>query len=126
MITGLYAGILGFFLIGLIFRVIVRRFQYKVGIGDGGIQDLSQAIRVHGNFVEMVPIILFIMLVMELGEIQGWFLHLFGMTLVVSRFFHAAGLTKTPMASFGRQAGILLSLILLGVGSSILVFMYIK
>ena len=51
-ITTLYAGILGVVLIALSFRVVQRRWRFKVGVGTGDNPELARAIRVHGNFIE--------------------------------------------------------------------------
>lgn len=126
MITGLYTGILAFILVGLLWRVMSRRMKYKVGLGDGGIADLTQAIRGHGNFIETTPILLIIMLLMELSLAQPWFLHVYGITLVASRVLSAWGLSQSQNLSFGRKAGIMLTWGLLLIGGVILVMMYIK
>ena len=125
MITGLYTGILGLILTGLILRVALRRMKYKVGLGDGGIPDLTQAIRVHGNFVETVPIMLIILALMELGLVQTWVLHVFGILIVLSRLLHAYGITCSPGHSFGRKAGIMLTLAIIITGSLILIYRYL-
>lgn len=126
MITGLYAGILGFILTALVLRIAMRRRRYLVGIGDGGIEDLSKAIRVHGNFVETVPIILILMTLMELGAMEAWFIHLYGILLVIARGLHIWGLSSQTGHSKGRFYGVILSLSLILLGSSSLVFMYIR
>lgn len=126
MITGFYAGILGLMLMALIVRVALRRMKYRVGLGDGGISDLSQAIRVHGNFIEIVPIMLIMMALMELGSIQTWVLHFFGIGLIITRFLHGYGITSSPNRSFGRKFGIILTLLLMLAASGTLIFMYIN
>ena len=121
MITGLYAGLLGLMLVVLIARVALRRLKYRVGLGDGGIGDLTQAIRVHGNFTEVVPILLIMMLVMEESVVARPILHIFGVGLVLSRLLHAYGITCSPYHSFGRKTGIVLTVLLLIAGSLILI-----
>lgn len=121
MITGLYAGLLGLLLVYLIFRVAKRRLKYRVGLGDGGIPDLNQAIRVHGNFAETVPIILIIMLIMELSLSPPWLVHGFGVLLVTARIAHAQGISSSPNHSLGRKIGIGLTLTLIIAGSFILI-----
>jgi len=44
------------------------RKQKKIGLGDGGDPELQRAIRVHGNFIEHVPITL---LMLWIAEAQG-------------------------------------------------------
>jgi hypothetical protein len=110
MITGFYTGVLALFLALLVSRIIKRRLRYKVGIGDGGITDLAKAIRAHGNFIETVPMQLAILLVMELQNAPLWLLHVFGISIVVSRALHAYGITQTHLASKGRFCGTLFTL----------------
>ncbi len=126
MITGLYAAILGLMLVVLILRVARRRLKYKVGLGDGGISDLGQAIRVHGNFVETVPILLILLLVMEENVFPAWGLHIFGTGIVISRLFHAYGITMSPLASAGRKYGTFLAIFLIIAGSLALILSFLS
>ena len=124
MITGLYAGILGLMLVVLILRVALRRLKYRVGLGDGGIADLTQAIRVHGNFVETVPIILVMMVIMEESLVKPWVIHAFGIGLILARLAHAYGISSNPNHSLGRKAGICLTMFLILAGSVCLIATY--
>jgi len=124
MVTGLYAGLLALMLLGLLTAVIRRRLKYKVGLGDGGIKDLEQAIRAHGNFVEVVPYVLILMFLLEAQGVQPWFLHLYGITLVVARLLHAWGLYTSPYRTFGRIVGILLCQILMFSGAILLIYKF--
>jgi uncharacterized membrane protein YecN with MAPEG domain len=126
MITGLYAGLLGLLLVILVLRVATRRWRYKVGLGDGGINDLSKAIRVHGNFVETVPIILILMLLMELSGIPPLYMHIYGILFVFARMLHCLGLSHTENHSRGRFLGVMLSLTLITVASAALIIMNIS
>lgn len=125
MITGFYTGLLGLMLIFLTMRIALRRRKYRVGIGDGGIPDLAQAIRVHGNFVETVPFLIIILGILELSLVQPIYLHIFGAAILLSRLLHAVGLTQSPLLSFGRKYGIQLSLLLLLIGSACLICNFI-
>lgn len=125
MITGFYTGILGIMLIVLIFAVVHRRIKYKVGLGDGGIPDLSRAIRVHGNFVETVPFLLIIMYLLETNAASPVLLHIFGITIVVARLLHARGIYSSPLRSFGRTGGVALCQLLMLVGSLMLIAKFI-
>ncbi len=125
MITGFYAGLMGLMMMVLILRVALRRRKYKVGLGDGGIADLGQAIRVHGNFSEMVPMMLIVLGLLEINQIPPLYLHIFGALLVLTRLLHAHGITSSPNLSFGRKTGIILSLFLLLLGSVTLIINYV-
>jgi uncharacterized membrane protein YecN with MAPEG domain len=105
-ITGLYASILAFVMIGLGYRVVRLRRKYRVGVLDGGHHELTQAIRIHGNATEWVPIVLILFACAESLQLTPWVLHGLGIILVLSRILHILGLRKTVGRSFGRYAGI--------------------
>ena len=46
---------------------MLHRNRHKIGIGDGGDKALARKIRVHGNFVEYVPLGLLLM-----ALLLGW------------------------------------------------------
>ena len=108
MITGFYAALLGLLLVVLIMSVVRRRLYFKVGLGDGGIKELEQAIRAHGNFVEIVPFALILLFIMEYQDTNPLYLHIYGITLVIARILHAQGLYQSPFRSFGRLTGTVL------------------
>jgi hypothetical protein len=108
-VVALYAGILG--LVGLVLAalVVVQRGKTRTDLGSGGHPSLERAIRVHGNFIEYVPLILLLMLVCELSGVRLLWLHVMGVALVLGRVFHAWGLWSKSGTSFGRFAGITLT-----------------
>src|SRR5687768_12853675 len=114
MITSLYASFLGILFVFLSYRVASLRKQLKIGLGDGGEKKLAKAIRVHGNFSEYTP---FALLLLYFFEMQSNILfpkyhliliHLFGITLLLARVYHAYGITQHSGLSTGRIVGILL------------------
>ncbi len=125
MITGFYAAFLGILLVILIMRVVKRRMHFKVGLGDGGIKELEQAIRAHGNFIEIVPFALILLFIMEYVGTPSIYLHIYGVTLVAARILHAIGLYQTPYRSFGRMIGTILSKILIVTASVYLFIHYV-
>ena len=105
-ITGLYASILAFVIIGLGYRVVRLRRKYRVGVLDGGHHELTQAIRIHGNATEWVPLVLILFACAESLQLSPWALHALGIALVIARILHILGLRRTVGRSFGRYAGI--------------------
>ncbi len=105
LITGFYAGILAIIHIALSFKVIGLRKQHKIGIGDGENQQLAKAIRVHGNFIENVPLALILLALAESNGSSGLFLHALGGLLVSCRFLHAIGLNSSIGTSWQRFVG---------------------
>jgi uncharacterized membrane protein YecN with MAPEG domain len=109
-IVTFYAGLnalIALVLVGLVFR---QRQKTRTIFGTGGHLSLEQAIRAHGNFVEYVPLILILLLLLELGGLGATWLHAMGIALTVARVLHAWGLSTTHRASFGRFTGTLLTI----------------
>lgn len=104
-IVPIYAGILGLVLVGLSLRVIRYRLRHKVGLGDGGQPGLRQAIRMQGNFIEYVPLALFLVLSLELMAAPAGLIHGLGAVLVTARVSHAVGIAMTEGASAPRFVG---------------------
>eukprot|EP00695_Tsukubamonas_globosa_P002539 TRINITY_DN3693_c0_g1_i1.p1 TRINITY_DN3693_c0_g1~~TRINITY_DN3693_c0_g1_i1.p1 ORF type:complete len:130 (+),score=45.66 TRINITY_DN3693_c0_g1_i1:53-391(+) len=102
-LTGFYAAIFGVLYIFLASQVIKKRLQSKVSIGDGTLQlfkklaegskevdakkyePLSQAIRVHANFNEYVPIVLVLSGLLELNGANPTIVH----AICSPMFWHA-------------------------------------
>ena len=84
-ITVLYAALLGLMLIAVSIRVVRLRVKHKVNLFDGGVEELGQAIRVQGNFIEYVPLAIILMAAVELGGAPAWAMHGFGGGLFVGR-----------------------------------------
>lgn len=114
-ITAFYASLLALLLLTLSFRVIRLRLKHKVGIGDGAGKQkaLAAAIRVHGNFIEYIPLSLILLGAYELNGADSLWLHILGGALFTGRIFHAIGLSKTIGLSLQRQVGMLMTFLVL-------------
>jgi uncharacterized membrane protein YecN with MAPEG domain len=104
-ITGLYAALCGLLIVALAVRVSITRGREKVDLGDGGKDAMLRAMRIHGNAVEYIPISLILMFFLELQGSAHWFLHVLGITLVVSRLLHMQGLMQSSKLTPGRLLG---------------------
>jgi uncharacterized membrane protein YecN with MAPEG domain len=84
-------GLLGLMYAGLSLRVARMRGAKKVAFGDGGDKELLTAMRAHGNFIEYVPLCLFMI---YLCSVFYGFRTVAGLSvlLLVSRMLHAGGL----------------------------------
>lgn len=111
--TPFYAGLLSLLYIFLSLRVILFRRKHKIGVGHGDERSLEKAIRVHGNFIEYVPLALFLVLTLELNGTEQIWLHLLGGTLVFGRMMHAIGLGKSTGVTAPRFVGTLLTFIVI-------------
>ena len=96
-LTAIYAAILTFVYVKLTLNVINLRRQNKVSLGDGGREDLQQAIRSHGNFAEYVPLGLILLGCLEANHIHWTIVLLLGGVFTTGRLFYAkAFLEATP------------------------------
>ena len=109
LITPFYTGFLSLIYTGLAFWVIYYRRKFAQGIGDGGHKELKRIIRVHGNFIEYVPLSLILILFAELSGMKSLHLHIAGTCLVLGRLLHAFGLSKSVGTSPGRFIGMCLN-----------------
>ena len=112
-ITALYGGCLGILLIVLSILVVRKRDKFQTGIGDGGQEDLARTIRVHGNFIEYVPLSLLLLATLEFQGAATWVLHFFGGSLLLGRLLHAWGLSSSAGRTPGRFIGTLLTWLVL-------------
>ncbi len=104
-ITGLWAAILSILLVGLAYRVVRLRMKYRIGLLDGGHLELTQAIRVHGNAIEWIPIFLILLACTESHQLAPLWLHAAGLLFLIARSLHIYGITSTSGRSFGRLYG---------------------
>lgn len=124
-ITGLYAALGALLIIVLALRVVWLRNKFKVGIGAGGNEALSRAIRAHANAIEYLPIALLLLLLLELDQTRIVWLHVFGITLILARVLHALGLSGDAGYSFGRGIGILLTVLVIIAMALLLLWQFI-
>lgn len=122
VITPLYAGLLAFLLIALAIHVSKMRVKHKVGLGDGGVPELIQAMRVQGNFTEYAPLGLILVLLVELLAFPAFAVHGLGLALVIGRAAHAIGFARNPGRSVGRFIGMILTWAVLVIGGLMCVY----
>lgn len=106
-ITSLFAGLLTLLLMVLSYRIIRLRWRDRVGIGTGESLDLKVAVRIHGNFIEYVPLALILLGLLEVNGVSPQWLYALGGLLFVARINHAIGLSKTAGVSIYRSIGVL-------------------
>ncbi|HXH00963.1 MAG TPA: MAPEG family protein [Xanthomonadaceae bacterium] len=108
-ISLLFAALHTLLLLLLTVQVVRWRYRAKVGLGDGGNADLARQIRVHGNFIEYVPLALLLLALLELAGLDARALWSFGAMLLLGRLLHAFGLSRDAGPSPGRKWGMLLT-----------------
>ena len=116
-VTTFYASLLGLLLIVLSALVSKHRRKARVSIGVGDNIGLERASRVHGNFIEYVPIALILLLMLELEISKMWLLHLLGAMLLMGRLLHAWGLNQPTSVTVGRWWGTCLTWLMILVTS---------
>lgn len=108
-ITPLYASLLALLLIIHSIRIVRLRIKFKVGVGDGQQSPLVAAIRVHGNFIEYVPLGLILLACYEINGGAPLMVHLLGAALFLGRVFHAIGLHSSIGTSTPRATGMIMT-----------------
>lgn len=121
MITALYASLCALFIVKLSLGVIAVRRQHKIGLGDGGNEELQLAIRAQGNATEYIPITLILMFLLENIIVYNWMIHLAGITLLTGRIIHAIGIKNHDLKK--RVLGMKITLYLI-IALSILNIVY--
>jgi uncharacterized membrane protein YecN with MAPEG domain len=107
----LYIGLFGLLLLILKLNVGRARTSQKVGFGDGDNEIVQRAIRVQGNAVEDVPVVLLGLVGLALLDAPVMLIHGFGTAFLLGRVLHAIGLGGSSGGSFGRMWGTLLSIL---------------
>jgi uncharacterized protein len=105
-----YAGINMLILVVLTVMVIRLRRKLKCAIGDGGHHSLMLAIRAHSNASEVIPVALIGLVALGATGAGVMMIHFLGVLLTLGRALHAYALSNSQGPSFGRIAGMGLSL----------------
>lgn len=126
-ITSFYAALLTIFYFYLVMRVVKSRWDEKVALGTGNSKILLKRVRIHGNFIENIPLSLILLAMIEIQKLTSpLILHIFGTILILTRLLHNIGLTKSIGTSFGRFVGTSLNQILNLAFSFILLYNYLN
>lgn len=117
--VGLYTGLNLLILLILGARVSMGRQRLKVGIGEGGHEEMLRLVRVHGNGAEWVPGALVGLLILAMMDAPALSIHVLGLLLTAGRALHAIGFSLSSGPSLMRVVGSSLTLLvylLLGAG----------
>lgn len=109
-ITPIYISILGLLFILFTVRTALYRINNKILIGAGDDPEMLRLIRGHANFIETVPMALFLLVIMEILGASGEWLHSLGVALVLARVAHYLGLTGAAPLTF-RTVGMFITLL---------------
>ena len=127
MVAGLYASLLGIWLIVLSLRVIALRgnpaFNWFSFRNQGDIS-LQRAIRGHGNLTEYAPIFLILLYLVEKSGFDVTGVHWYGSVFVLGRLMHGVCFGFLEKNMFLRVGGTTLTLFpILGL-SAVLLLLY--
>lgn len=124
-ITPLFAGIFAIMYVWLSFGVIRHRLNTKISLGDKGDKALQTAVRVHGNFVEYVPISLILFWFLEIVTYSSGLVFVLGCVLLVARCSHVIGLKGMPERMIFRQIGMIATFAVILISSAVLIWHYL-
>ena len=120
--TSVIASVLTIIFVRLSFAVIRLRRKNKVGLGNGGHEELERAIRAQGNFAEYVPFGIMLIACLEINGAPWWLVAVPGITLIAGRLIHAKGINVPPPDFSQRVLGMkftfntLIALVVLNLG----------
>ncbi|MCP4046853.1 MAG: glutathione S-transferase [Gammaproteobacteria bacterium] len=115
-VTPIYIAILGLLFLPITVRIALYRIKSRISLGTGDDPEMLRLMRGQANFVETVPMALFLLIIMEvLGASNVW-LHALGLMLVLGRIVHYFGLIGMVPFAF-RIIGIAATLLTILLGS---------
>lgn len=118
VVTSLYAGLLALLYLGISGWVVRVRVQQKVYAGDKGDPVMANAMRLHANFAEYVPLAVILLLLAEMQGAPALAVHALGAMLLLGRIMHALGMASQPHKSPLRGGGALLTFLVLLFGGA--------
>nr|WP_315472278.1 MAPEG family protein [uncultured Undibacterium sp.] len=104
-ILPIYAALCGVLFFYLSVRTIGLRRKLKIGIGTSDNQEMLRAMRVHSNFAEYVPIVLFLIYFVEVQGGARLLIHALGLCLLFGRCLHAYGVSQLKEKFVFRVTG---------------------
>jgi len=125
LVTPLFAAIFCLLYVMLSLNVIRHRLTKKISVGSGGDKPTEYAIRMHSNFVEYVPMALILFYFLEVTSLSGGLVFYLASALLVARVMHCCGMANPKQYMILRQAGVLITLLVLIVASASLALRYI-
>ncbi len=98
----------------LTYQVIKRRRAEQAGVGKEPSLDLQRAMRAHGNFTEVTPIFLILLVILEMVDSYLWWVSGLGALFLIGRVLHARSMlvdeAQEPPVFKKRVAGMMLTL----------------
>ncbi len=124
-ITPLYASLFAIIYVYLSLNVIKHRFSKKNSVASGGDESLNIAIRIHGNFIEYVPISLILFWFIEVIAFASYWVVILGSVLLLARIAHIIGMNDTKNMLIFRQIGMVATFAVILISAAILIWHYL-
>lgn len=105
----LYVGLFVLLMLFLKANVGRVRTKEKIGFGHGDNEPMQRSLRVQGNAVEDVPVVLLGLIGLGALAAPALLIHGLGASFLVGRVLHAVGLGGSSGSSFGRSVGTLIT-----------------
>ena len=118
-ITLLYAGLLALVYLFLGMRIPFLRGRYKVSLGDGEgkFPRLQEAVRMHGNAAETIPLGIILLFFVDATGYSIYIVHGIGIALLAGRILHPIGLMNGGRHFWARGLGMVLTWLAIGVAA---------
>jgi hypothetical protein len=107
--AALWVGLNLFLLLVLSLLVVRLRRKHGVALGDGGVPELTLAIRAFGNATEYVPAGLAALATLAAVAAPPLAVHIAGFLLFFGRALHGYGISRSGGASMSRAVGVVLT-----------------
>jgi uncharacterized membrane protein YecN with MAPEG domain len=88
--SAIFCGLGILFLTGLAINISRMRVRHRIFLGDGDVAALQIAVRTHGNALEHLMPMLFLLVIYELLGARKLLVDIFGAVILIARFTHAA------------------------------------
>jgi uncharacterized protein len=111
-VTGAYLAVFALLYAGLSLQVVRLRRKFRVAFGDGGNDELRNAIRAHSHFAEYVPIVALMVTILEITGLPTMGVHVLMGALLIARFLHPFGMYAKPLTrqfQIGRTGGMMIT-----------------
>ena len=115
-ITPIYVAILGLLFLPMTARVALYRIKTGISLGPGDDPEMLRRMRGQANFIETVPMAVFLLIVMEILGASNTWLHALGLTFVLGRIASYLGVVQIAPLAF-RVAGSAAALLTILTGS---------
>jgi len=119
-ILPIYAALLALLFFYLSVRTIGLRRRLKIGIGASDSAEMLRGMRVHSNFAEYAPLVLFLMYLVEVQGAPGWLVHALASCLLAGRCLHAYGVSQLKEKFVYRVTGMAMTFTALLLAAAVL------